>query len=956
MHIPIVNRIKFRSRIAGCLLFLFISQISAGQDFFSRYALSGEHSFNNQRPYYICSWDETKSPPQNIIRQLDARTAIIKVVDQAQLEAIHAVQKMAPANNDWKISFSADRFFTTNSRAKKIFILTSSNTNALKEELANQGEKVVLIGENELANSILVLADADWVKHHIIPLPDVIFADIRVEPHTETNIIGYNRSFHGINAVDYLIPGANGKNRVVGVKEQRMEPTDLDLYKRVLNSTIAAPATEYHATVISSIIGGSGNSFYDGRGIAWGCSFFSSTFANLFTDNLAVLNASNVSVQNHSYGTIIQSFYGAEAVSYDAQTWLNKNILHVFSSGNSGIRSATDGRYANLPGFANITGNFKAAKNILTIGAIDNKGNIPAESSAGPLYDGRIAPQLVALGTNGTSDAAAIVSGTIAVLQQVYADSNSQQLPPASLVKALLYNTTDDVNTAGIDYKTGYGMLNSYGAIRALQQKQYATGSVAQGQQWSLPITVPANTAQVRITLAWTDSTAGVNNNKALVNDADLELVQLSTGTVYKPWVLSVAANADSLRKEPIRKRDSLNTAEQVSISLPNAGNYLVRVNGTAIATNNLLFHVAIQTDTLNTFHFTSPIHASDINRVENANLDIRWKTFVADTNTTGDLYISYNNGTSWQLLKSAHKVYTNLYRWPVKDTASTGRLKMETGFGDFFSADFIISPVIRPVVDFLCADSFRLSWNKHVYANSYRLYTLIDSPYLKPILNVTDSFVVLNRTSYPNSVYAVEPVLSNGLPAARSVAYDITQQGVKCFYKTFYYTLQDENKLDLILELSIASYTDSIYFERVTGGGGLLQTAGGLKVNGTGLIYQLRINEIPSGTSYWRARIRLKNGATVYSEIISLLSSGKQKIIFYPNPSGRNTTVNYVLLQGIPNSSRLQLLDMSGRLVRSYTEMPGIIKAGSLPAGLYFYRLLTADGTLLDAGKLIMQ
>jgi hypothetical protein len=61
------------------------------------------------------------------------------------------------------------------------------------------------------------------------------------------------------------------------------------------------------------------------------------------------------------------------------------------------------------PAFANLTGNFKMAKNVLTIAAIDSTDEIPDLSSAGPVYDGRLAPQLTAPGPNGTSDAAAFV-------------------------------------------------------------------------------------------------------------------------------------------------------------------------------------------------------------------------------------------------------------------------------------------------------------------------------------------------------------------------------------------------------------------------------------------------------------------------------------------------------------------------------------------------------------------
>src|SRR4030095_1989595 len=137
--------------------------------------------------------------------------------------------------------------------------------------------------------------------------------------------------------------------------------------------TLAAPGRTNHATVISSIIGGAGNSFYTGRGIAYGCSFFPSSFENLFADDSSVLNSNKVIVQNHSYGTVIQQFYGEAAVSYDNLAWNNKNYTPVFSVGNQGSSFATEGKYANIPGYANLTGNFKMAKNVITVGAVDKE-------------------------------------------------------------------------------------------------------------------------------------------------------------------------------------------------------------------------------------------------------------------------------------------------------------------------------------------------------------------------------------------------------------------------------------------------------------------------------------------------------------------------------------------------------------------------------------------------------
>ena len=91
------------------------------------------------------------------------------------------------------------------------------------------------------------------------------------------------------------------------------------------------------------------------------------------------------------------------------------------------------------------------AKNVITVAAIDTNEQIATFSSSGPLYDGRMAPQISALGANGTSEAAAIVSGSVALLQQLFKDSHAQQLPDASLIKSILYATTDDIGARGID-------------------------------------------------------------------------------------------------------------------------------------------------------------------------------------------------------------------------------------------------------------------------------------------------------------------------------------------------------------------------------------------------------------------------------------------------------------------------------------------------------------------------
>jgi hypothetical protein len=906
---------------------------------------------------YIVSFANGVPKQLTPLRTLTSNTAIFDAITLPQIEKLKLASQINVANNAWKYSPSLEKQIQTKKASQKklytISVVDYDDFLIQKNKFAK--DEIEVVQYNEFAKSAIIFCTNNFLVDYIETLTTVIFIDEYILPKTEVAIIGYKRNLNAINQLDYSIPNANGKNIVVGVKEQKMEVSDIDLYKRVLSSTIESANIESHATTIATIIGGAGNTFYDGRGIAHACNFFSSSFNNLFADDAAILNQKKVTVQNHSYGTVIQQFYGAEAVSYDAQAWANKNLLHVFSSGNRGQLAATDGQYANLTNFANLTGNFKMAKNIITVGAIDELGNIAAASSAGPLYDGRIAPQVTALGPNGTSDAAAVVSGTIAVMQQVYADSNSQTLPPADLIKAILYNTAVDIYKTGIDHKTGYGLVNSYEAVKAIQQKKYELSTLTQNQIWTKNITVPANAAVVKLTLNWTDNVATVNNNKAIINDVDVELIETATGTIFKPWVLKTIANIDSLNALPIRKRDSLNTAEQISIALPNAGNYQIKVVGTNIINAPLPFAVAYKIDTLNTFGFTNPQHTSDVNIQEDENLKVQWQTFVADTNQLGNIFISYNSGTNWELIQPNFKIYKQQYTWPIKDTNTIANFKMATSFGSFVSKPFILSRVIRPNIDFLCTDSFKLSWNKHVYATSYKILALTDSTFLKQIFTTTDTAIGINRITSPYIVYAVEPILSNLVPASRSVGFNIEEQGINCFYKTLNYEVLDNSVVKLILELSTTTGVDSIFYERIAANGQLFKTYGATKIfNGT-LLYSNLVIDLESGVHLFRARIKLKNGKSVYTDVVSVLTTGEKFLYLYPNPIKAGSKINF-LLKGQVEKYSLQLYSSTGVFIKNWEiQFAGNIKLPILQTGYYFYRLIDEKNRKVESGKILI-
>lgn len=919
---------------------------------------TGETPYNAKQFYYLAYSSASHSLPAHfrVVKPFHRRAAIVSIPDHHTYEQMARQVILLPANDLWKCTEDVLTLMTKPRHTPVAFVLGSSNIEALLTRLRQLKLAGTVIHTDYPSATIVLNCTPAVFTEKLLPLPEVIYAALSQKATIEANIIGYNRSFHGLSALDFKEPTANGRNIVVGIKEQKMEATDLDLVKRVLPSRLAASTISQHATIIASIVGGAGNLFYTGRGVANQCNFFPSSFSNLFPDNLGELQASNVSVQNHSYGTIIEQFYGAEALSYDAQCYANPTIAHVFSAGNRGTLAAREGKYANLEGFANLTGNFKMAKNVITVGSVSNTGAIQVESSSGPTYDGRLAPQLTALGPNGTSDAAAIVSGTIAVLQQVYSDSHSGNMPAASLVKAILFNTADDIGNMGVDFKTGYGLLNALHAVRAMKQNNFLGGTLTPTTPiFETTLDVPANTTQLKLTLAWTDPPASIANLTALNNNLDITLISPNNATIHHPWILDTHPAIEDLKKEATTGIDSINTSEQIVLQYPDSGKYTIRITARKLTTNEQLFYVATNLKVGPSFEFVNPVHTSDINRFENPLLAIAWECALLDSATTANLAISFDNGSSWTPLAKEIKLNQRSFLWEIKDTVCFGKLRMETPFGRFFSEPFVISPPLPLTVAFNCTDSIQITWPKQQYASSYKIFNAVDSPYLKHVTTLSDTSFSFSPKKYYSTVFAIEPIASNGIPAARSTAIDVRTQGVNCFYKSFYYTLLESNRLLIHLELSDWQQVDTVFFEEVNKNGTYVQTFGSLGIQKNNFIYLWQQNNLNSGTTYFRARIRLKNKTDVFTSISYVITSGSENIIVYPNPANRNSELYIKIMQGVPIESSLQILDAYGTIQKTVEANNNSIMLQGLMHGIYFFRLVHPNGKLLQTGKLII-
>jgi hypothetical protein len=292
-------------------------------------------------------------------------------------------------------------------------------------------------------------------------------------------------------------------------------------------------------------------------------------------------------------------------IDQDADRFLfdHEEMAIFFAAGNSGPTSTSTGSPAN-------------AKNGIAVGAVGhgNSTSLATFSSRGPTADGRIKPDVVAAGSgiwsaagdwihtsancgkkplSGTSMSCPTAAGASALLRQYFADgfyptgsrSTADEMEPsAALVKAVLLNGTLPLGSGPGFGNTGYGWGRVY-----LDNNLYFDGDARKLRVWSLAnpdglrtgeshtymITVGAG-EELRVTLAWSDVEGTLGAAQALVNDLDLTVTD---GT--RTWRGNVFA--DSGDSVPGGEADRRNTVEQVKLSAPDGGIYVITVRATNV-------------------------------------------------------------------------------------------------------------------------------------------------------------------------------------------------------------------------------------------------------------------------------------------------------------------------------------------------------------------------------------
>lgn len=761
----------------------------------------------------------------------------------------------------------------------------------------------------------------------------VIALELVRVPLVELKQEGLDLTLNEVTLLHHEHPSLAGTNMVLSIKENLFDTMDIDFKNRIVRTDLASGQIKIHATNMASIAAGGGNSSPMAKGVAWDASISSSDFKNLFPDPDAHFVQHEISVQNHAYGTGIENYYGIESVAYDALTNRLPYLMHVFSSGNAGDQYPANGNYAGLA-WANLTGQFKQSKNTITAGATDSLNYILDLSSHGPAYDGRIKPEVVAYGHGGSSGAAAIVSGISLLIQEIYLKSFGE-LPPSSLVKATLINSARDIGAAGPDYKGGYGSVRAQEAVQTIEENHFMMNSVEQDGSGIFPIEFPPDLKTAKFTLVWNDPAAEPLSLKSLVNDIDMELEEVATGTKFYPWVLSAIPVEDSLMQTARKGLDTLNNIEQVTLESPSPGDYNIHIRGRSMKTSYQEFSLVWQFEKEKEFRWEFPTKDDHLNPA--GKNTIRWKSTDVEPGIVEYRMI----GENWAPIGSNVNPSSGYLMWNTPDNDGLAQLRWFNGDTMVVSDTFVISGPVEPKVVFVCPDSVMFRWQNPGSPDSFQILRL-GLRHMEHYGYTKDTFYVEDNPDVNDPFYAVAAVYDN-IVGPRSYSFDFNNQGAGCYLNVFYLRHVMDGKAFFAAELGLIEGIDSIVLqEKINGTFVTIKSLD--QIGSTTLFFESGL--LKQGINNYRLKIVLQNGVEIISQEEKVYYAGESDVLLFPNPASSDEEI--LLLTKTIEDFELRIFDLQGRLIYQANELSSPINLPGmrLQPGTYIVQINSGEGT----------
>ncbi|MEP2669011.1 MAG: S8 family serine peptidase [Cyclobacteriaceae bacterium] len=425
-----------------------------------------------------------------------------------------------------------------------------------------------------------------------------------------------------------------GEELLIGVWDEGSVKDHIELGTRVISKEVDNAVN--HATHVTGTIIAAGVN-PDARGMAPKATVTNWYFNNDLAEMAALAKPDEHSLllSNHSYGTVtgwtkingqwnwsgnasISSdedyrfgFYGDKAAALDELANLAPYYTIVWAAGNDRGEPGDGSRPPDCNGGTGYDCIIpeSVAKNIITVGAINKmltytdptNAVMSSFSSWGPTDDGRIKPDLVGAGVNifslsadgvdtysfssGTSMATPNVTGSLALLQELYRKLHGGKIMEASTLKALAIHTAKEAGSSpGPDYQFGWGVLDVQAAAQLLVNEDGINVIVSEkklmnGATQEIVLN-PMAGQKITATIVWNDPVAQPLNpaldpiSLMLVNDLDVKLIA-EDGSVKYPWLLDPSVPSAQATKGD-NYRDNV---EKLEFNLPEGNPYRLVVS-----------------------------------------------------------------------------------------------------------------------------------------------------------------------------------------------------------------------------------------------------------------------------------------------------------------------------------------------------------------------------------------
>ena len=520
-----------------------------------------------------------------IASQIDPRKSIAEILESAEM-------------SDPETRAAVVAFMSNREKVRYQAVLAKAELLGVSARLDGPGHKVSILydfrGEEPLYRTTL---------------------NVNAAISTGANLLNQNQAPYGLN----------GEGMTVGVWDAaRARTNHVELSGKVTVGD-STTANDDHSTHVAGTIAAKGvDPKAKGMGTStlirtydWNSDYAEMTAIGAAT---ATAGASKLPISNHSYGigatAADMGRYETECNTLDALALSLPYYLVFWAAGNEQDTLTT------LGGYQSITYN-GLAKNILTVGAGDDavtgdirdvsKGTLAYFSSMGPCDDGRIKPDIVANGVkvysciasnnntsydgtiySGTSMATPNACGSAALLEQLYKSSFSGQIMRASMLKALLIHTADDMGRPGPDYQYGWGYLNVKAAAdvilahkASLALPKMVDDSISNASKTKTYSYQWDGSSPLRATLCWTDpagdaQTATDSRTPSLKHNLDLKITAPDGTTIYQPYTMPFVGTwtQASMILNATKGKNNVDNVERVDLPAPTqTGTYTVTVS-----------------------------------------------------------------------------------------------------------------------------------------------------------------------------------------------------------------------------------------------------------------------------------------------------------------------------------------------------------------------------------------